>query len=192
MICLIRHGETDWNFKGKLQGKTDIPLNETGKNQAVECKAFFTGSDWDLIISSPLSRAKQTAEIINEGLNLEIVEMPIFKERSFGVAEGLTIEEIKDKYPDGNYPGKETKESLKKRVMAGLEEINQKYPTKKVLLVAHGAVINSILNEISGGTLGTRKTKLMNACISHVQFLEEGWKIHNYNQVDHLTKYNEI
>ncbi|MBM7573165.1 histidine phosphatase family protein [Aquibacillus albus] len=190
MICLIRHGETDWNYNGMLQGKTDIPLNATGRQQAEECRVFLEDSEWDVIVTSPLIRARQTAEIINKNLNLSIVEMEEFQERSFGDAEGTTKEERNKRYPDGNYPGMETREFVTARVMNGMEQIIEKFGNKKVLLVAHGAVINSILSSISNGEIGSGKTTLINACISNVQFFEGQWKVHNYNQINHLTKYN--
>src|SRR5699024_6004320 len=88
-IRLIRHGETNWNKEGRIQGKTDIPLNETGRIQAEECAASLKHSEWDIIISSPLKRAKQTAEIINKNLHLPIMEMSAFAERNYGDAEGM-------------------------------------------------------------------------------------------------------
>ncbi|WP_186575870.1 histidine phosphatase family protein [Aquibacillus kalidii] len=191
MICLIRHGQTDWNYLGKLQGKTDIPLNQVGIKQASQCRDYFKGGDWDLIIASPLERAKRTAEIINQGLGIDLVLMEDFKERSFGDAEGLTLEERNEQYPDGNYPGMETRSALTDRVMGGMEKINLTYPNKKILLVAHGAVINAILSVMSDGEIGVGKTQLLNACISNVQYMEEKWKIHNYNQVGHLNQIKE-
>ena len=69
-ICLIRHGETDWNVIGKLQGREDIPLNENGKIQAQYCGKALKNMVWTTIITSPLSRARQTAEIIAGVLNI--------------------------------------------------------------------------------------------------------------------------
>jgi uncharacterized phosphatase len=188
-ICLIRHGETDWNALGKLQGRTDIPLNPTGIRQAEECREFFKTSKWDVMITSPLKRAKQTAEIINEGINIPFVEMGDFAERSFGGAEGMTLDEILAVYPDKKYPNQEDKDALNKRIMTGLQKINHSYPEARVLLVAHGAVINSILTHLSNGEIGSGKTKLLNACISNIHFHQEQWNIVEYNQVSHLSQY---
>src|SRR5690606_40156857 len=91
-ICLIRHGETDWNAQRRIQGRTDIPLNEKGIQQARECRDFLKNSEWDVIITSPLKRAKQTAEIINEALNIDLIEMDDFIEKSFGDVEGVTLQ----------------------------------------------------------------------------------------------------
>lgn len=190
MICLIRHGETDWNLQGRIQGKTDIALNTTGIRQAEECREYLKNQAFDIFISSPLLRARKTAEIINSYHQLPILEMDEFKERSFGEGEGLTLEERERKYPDGNYPGQEETESFRKRVMDGIAEINHRFIGKKTVVVAHGAVINMILSTVSNGEIGTGKTKLINACISNIELLEEEWKIHNYNQITHLSLYN--
>ncbi|WP_112179187.1 histidine phosphatase family protein [Paraliobacillus zengyii] len=187
MICLIRHGETDWNLQGRIQGGTDIELNENGVKQAEACKTYFEGADWDLIIASPMKRAKRTAEIINKALNVDLVEMSDFKERTFGEAEGLTLAERNKLFPDGNYPGQESKEDLESRVMAGIGLINKTFPNKKVLLVAHGAVIHAILSVTSGEEIDFTNTKLLNACLSNIEYTEDKWHVHNYNQIDHLT-----
>lgn len=187
-ICLIRHGQTDWNAHGKLQGQTDTILNETGVQQAKECGDYLNAPDWDLIITSPLQRAKRTAEIINNSLQLPLVEMKDFAERNFGEAEGLALDERNAKYPDKNYPNQEERELFNKRVITGIHKVNQMYPDKKILLVAHGAVINSILSQLSNGDIGSGKTKLMNACISNIHFKEDRWNIKDYNQTHHLSK----
>ncbi|WP_373896331.1 histidine phosphatase family protein [Virgibacillus sp. CBA3643] len=186
-ICLIRHGETDWNATGRLQGATDIPLNDTGIRQAEECAAFLRPADYDVLITSPLKRAKLTAEIINDKLDLPFAEMKDFKERSFGEGEGMTMEERLTAYPDKNFPNREEHEAFTKRVMAGIDTITQNYPDKSVLLVAHGAVINVILTVVSNGEIGADKTKLLNACISNIHFQEDQWNVKNFNLVGHLT-----
>lgn len=190
-ICLIRHGETDWNSLGKLQGRTDISLNNNGILQAKECSQFLKGFQWDAIITSPLKRAKETAEIINNDLSLPLIEMDEFIERSFGDAEGMTIEERLATFPNRNYRGQESRKSLNKRIISGINAINQEFVNKKVLLVAHGAVINTILAEFSNGEIGSGKTKLINGCISNIEFIQDKWKINDYNQVKHLSQYSE-
>ncbi|MCI4128132.1 histidine phosphatase family protein [Bacillus haynesii] len=186
-ICLIRHGETDWNALGKLQGRTDIPLNETGKKQAKETGAFLKGSDWDVIITSPLRRAKETAEIINQYLGLEIIEMEDFIERNYGDAEGMPFEERTRLYPDKEYPNQESKEALAERLMAGIQKVSERYPDKKVLIVAHGAAIHALLSKISNGNINLENTKLVNACLSNIKFHENKWHVKDYNLSHHLS-----
>lgn len=98
-ISVLRHGETEYNKLGKFHGITDIELNETGREQAHEAKEKL-GAHYDVIISSPLKRARQTAEIVNEKLGLKIIENDLLKERDFGNLEGLTWEEFSEQYPN--------------------------------------------------------------------------------------------
>ncbi|MBO0993946.1 histidine phosphatase family protein [Bacillus sp. SD088] len=191
-ICLVRHGETDWNAEGKIQGRTDISLNATGKRQAEECAQYFSNSEWDRIVTSPLKRAKQTANIMNQSLQIPVIEMEEFVERCYGDAEGLTREERQRLYPQRrDIPNQEPRNLLAQRVMKGMERIQEEYPNDKIILVAHGGVINTILAVLSNGEIGSGKTKLINACISNLHFMENQWNIQEYNQVHHLSQYNE-
>ena len=187
-VCLIRHGKTDWNAQGKIQGKTDIPLNKEGAWQAAQCGAYLFASDWDLIITSPLQRARRTAEIINETLGLPLIEMEEFAEKHFGDAEGMTYEERALTFPNRFYPNQEDNEVFAKRLASGLKVINDRFPGQRVLLVSHGGVINAILGELSDGEVGSGKTRLLNACLSHIHFDQDNWIIQNYNQVSHLEE----
>ena len=184
-ICFIRHGETDWNLAKRIQGSTDIPLNETGRNQAEQCAAYLNAADYDVLIHSPLKRAKETAEIINAKLQLPMVEMTDFQERSFGDGEGKTYAE-REKHPDG-FPNQEERADFNKRVITAVEHVQQNYPDKRVLLVAHGAVINAILSVYSDGEIGSGKTTLLNACISNLHFEGDMWRIEDFNRVKHLS-----
>ncbi len=186
LICLVRHGQTDWNAEGKLQGRTDIELNQNGIFQAQQCRNALSDMDWDLIITSPLKRAKETAEIINVELNIPLIEMEHFIERYYGDAEGMTEAERMAAFPNKNYSNQEERIALTKRVVNGIEKINELYKGKKIVVVAHGAVINSILTHLSNGEIGSGRTRLSNACISNIEFFGEEWKVKNYNQIDHL------
>ncbi|RTR34005.1 histidine phosphatase family protein [Robertmurraya yapensis] len=187
-ICLVRHGETDWNALGMLQGKTDIPLNHKGINQAKECGEFLKSATWDVVVTSPLTRAKQTAEIVSSFIDKPLIEMAEFIERDYGDAEGMTVEERMTTYPNKNYPNQEDRLSLTKRIMKGLEQIRQKWEGKSVIVVAHGAVINAILGELSNGEIGSDKTRLRNACLNNIEHVDDVWNIKDFNLVAHLTK----
>lgn len=190
-ICLVRHGETDWNKEGRIQGHTDIPLNETGKTQALSCANYLQAKDYQLIITSPLLRARQTAHIIAEKTNLPILEMHEFKERFYGDAEGMTAEERKFHFPDGNYTKQESRESLTKRVLCGLQRLQQQQ-VQKIILVAHGAVINAILAALSNNEIGSGKTILANACLTDIHYTNEKWTIQKYNQIQHLIQTENV
>ena len=189
-VCLIRHGETDWNSIGMLQGRKDIPLNEVGILHAKQCRQVLKSSQWDVVITSPLKRAKQTATIINEKLNVPVIEMVDFVERDFGLAEGMTFDERNSKFPNRSYPKQEERISFHKRVIEGFNTINHRYVDNKILIVAHGGVINAILDELSNGEIGSEKTDLLNGCMSNI-FMQDGkWFIKDYNQISHLSMNN--
>ena len=93
---VVRHGQTDWNAKGRIQGKTDIELNEIGIEQANKLKELIKDYNIDLIISSPLKRARKTAEVINEAVKCNIIFEESLKERGYGIFEGMIRKEIND------------------------------------------------------------------------------------------------
>ena len=185
-ICLIRHGETDWNKEGRIQGKTDIPMNQAGMVQAEKCAIYLAKCKWDVIISSPLSRAKQTALIIRKKLQVPIMEMSSFKERDYGDAEGMTKEVRERTFPNREFPNQESRESLIGRVMSGIQKLHEAYPDGRVLVVSHGGVINAILAKLSNGEIGSGKTKLSHACLTNIFYDQGKWMIKDYNQTTHL------
>ena len=144
-ILITRHGQTDWNLEHKVQGKADIDLNETGKKQAEETREKLWNEKIDLIICSPLKRAKQTAEIMNQGRNIPILYDNRISERDFGELEGKRQEEF-DFHGFWSYERNlsyERAENIRiffERVYAFLDEIQQTYSGKNILLVAHGGV----------------------------------------------------
>lgn len=170
---------------GKLQGHTDVALNDIGILQANACANFFNGAAYGLIVTSPLERAKQTASIIAAKNKLPIVEMAHFLERSYGDAEGLTVEERTAQFPNRQYTNQEPREALIKRVMQGIQQIQQ-HPVNKVIVVTHGAVINSILAALSNNRIGSGKTKLANASLTIIRFVKRAWHIESFNHIAHL------
>lgn len=154
-LLLTRHGQTDWNVAGKIQGKTDIELNETGIKQAEETREKLLGEKIDLIISSPLKRARKTAEIIGRGRNIPILFDKGIEERCFGKFEGKTAEEfdfdeiwnykINKQYEDAESVG-----ALFERVQGFLRKLKEEYQDKTVLLVTHGGVTVPIRATLEG------------------------------------------
>ena len=94
MFFVLRHGQTDWNLEARLQGSTDIPLNDTGRKQARRAGEVLMAQGIDRIIVSPLSRAMETARLVGETLKLDPVVDPRLTERNFGQFEGMTIDEV--------------------------------------------------------------------------------------------------
>lgn len=152
-LYLVRHGETDWNLARRIQGSTDIPLNETGRGQATTTGRLLASRQWDAIVASPLGRALETAQLIAAQVGLgspEIVDALV--ERNYGSAEGMTGTEIDALYPDGaDVPGRETREEVTARVLPALVEIADRHPDQAVIVVSHGGVIRSVLNEVEPG-----------------------------------------
>ena len=154
-LLLTRHGQTDWNVAGKIQGTTDIELNETGKKQAEETGKKLINYDIDVIIASPLKRAKKTAEIIRGNRNIEILLDDGLKERAFGEFEGKTREEfdfneIWNYKLNKHYERAESTSELFERVQGFLNKIQEEYKDKTVLLVTHGGVTVPIRATLEG------------------------------------------
>lgn len=149
-ICFIRHGQTNVNQLRKIQGRKDHPLNDTGRDQALQTALFLKENDpsWDFIYSSPLNRAYETASIIKSVLEFkgEIIKDYHFIERDFGDAEDQDITDEIFKYiinDDINNLEKST--DIQKRVSEGVLNLHKLYPNKKILIVAHSHTIKGLL-----------------------------------------------
>lgn len=149
-LYLIRHGETDWNLQHRIQGLTDIPLNETGRQQAHAAGRLLAGRGFDGVYCSPLSRARETATIIADELGLPapgIVDALV--ERDYGDAEGLTFAEVDRNYPDrAIVPGQETREAVAERVLPALHGLAAAHPDESLLVISHGGAIRSVLTSV--------------------------------------------
>ena len=154
-LLLTRHGQTDWNVAGKIQGVTDTELNETGMKQAEETREKLLNQKIDVIISSPLKRAKKTAEIIGRDRNIPILIDERIKERCFGKFEGMTakqfnFEEIWNYKLNKQYEDAESVGELFERIQRFLQKIQEEYKDKTVLLVTHGGVTVPIRATLEG------------------------------------------
>lgn len=143
-LFLIRHGQTDWNKQGIIQGSTDIELNETGMKQAEETRKSLEGISFDCIFSSPLKRAQQTAEIIRQDDDLPLLCDDRLGERNFGKYEGTSVNQLNftDFWDLGNTFSTNEEETAKAffdRVHHFIDDI-LKLDYENVLIVAHGGV----------------------------------------------------
>lgn len=144
-LYITRHGQTDWNLNKVIQGKTDIALNETGRTQARVIQAELSGVKLDYIFSSPLIRAVETAQIINEGHQLTIHCDERLSERGFGDFEGSAIADFDfcgfwNKEKENEFPSCEKTTDFFNRVYSFIDECKSKYYDKTILVVAHGGV----------------------------------------------------
>jgi uncharacterized phosphatase len=147
---MVRHGETDWNQQRRIQGLTDIPLNETGREQARATGRLLARRRWDGVYASPLSRAYETASIIAAELGLADPErVDALVERNYGEAEGLDFTEIERRYPDrSSVPGQESRDDVVARVVPALRDLAMSHPNESLVVVSHGGAIRAVLTAV--------------------------------------------
>jgi uncharacterized phosphatase len=157
-LYLVRHGETDWNRQRRIQGLTDIPLNDTGREQArmtgmLLARRRFSGAQWDAVLTSPLSRAAETGAIIAAELGLPTPEtVAAVVERNYGEAEGLDFVELDARFPTGSdVPGRETREQVAERVVPALIALAAERAGQRLVIVSHGGAIRAVLSEVDPG-----------------------------------------
>jgi probable phosphoglycerate mutase len=161
-ILLVRHGETEWNALGKLQGHTDVPLNDTGRDQARALAAGLGAAGITAVWTSDLARARETGEIVAAALGLAAPAVdPELRERRFGVFEGLTRDECESQHPDawqawraqtGTPPGGEPRAEAAARLARALDRIatTQGGP---VVVISHGGVMRLWLMDLLGASV---------------------------------------
>jgi uncharacterized phosphatase len=162
LLTLVRHGQTDWNLARRIQGSTDIPLNDTGRADARWAAGQLAGGVHHTIYASPLKRAHETAEIIAAELGLDAPALDAdLREREFGEGEGMLVADYLETYGDwdAEVPGAETLQGVADRALRALDRIaldarRRSAPlAESVIVVAHGGVIRSLIDHVSGGTL---------------------------------------
>ena len=158
-IYVIRHGETDWNRDKRFQGSTDIPLNETGREQALLLIPAMSELKIEIAYSSHLVRAHETALIAIQDLRLSIIKDERFQETNIGEAEGLTFDEINEKFGvngiekwrsyeerdlDFKYKNGESKRQMMVRVRQAILDVAQTSPYQNIAIFAHGMVMRGL------------------------------------------------
>ncbi|MBY6035259.1 histidine phosphatase family protein [Fictibacillus nanhaiensis] len=187
-VAFIRHGETDWNIQKRAQGCMDIPLNEQGLNQANLLAKRFRAEKWDVIYSSPLSRAHQTATAIEKATGLSVITDERLREISFGETEGTTEEERVERWgKDWNKLelGRERNEEADHRWKSVLQEIVLNHENQKVLIVTHGALLvriyKDLLEDKTDRWYGLNNTSLSVFKHNHIR-----WSCELFNCQKHL------
>ncbi len=148
LLYVVRHGQTEWNLEHRCQGISDIPLTEQGINETKKLKELVDKLDIDIVYSSPLSRARDTAKILI-GNRLPINIDDRLTERDWGMNEGMLVSDL-DQYDcwdvilNTGVQGIEKVQDFMKRISEFLEDIRAKYPDKNILVVAHSAVLRVI------------------------------------------------
>lgn len=189
IIGLIRHGETEWNAAGRIQGQTDIPLNEAGIRQAQALAARLKAENraWDAVVSSDLARARETARILADALGLPLLPPdPRIRERSFGLAEGTTEDERLNRWGAdwrSRDIGQESDESVRNRALAFIADWRKARPDIRLLVVSHGSVLAVLLRALCSGLEDRR---IGNMSLSILESSGDGWIVHLHNCSKHL------
>ncbi|MEC5388014.1 histidine phosphatase family protein [Uliginosibacterium sp. H3] len=198
-ICLVRHGETDWNVARRLQGHEDMPLNANGRAQAAALAAALAGTRFDAIYSSDLSRAFDTAEAVATRLGMPITRLPAARERNFGVFQGLTRQEAEQRFPEMQArvarrepdfvpPQGESLRQCFERVAAMLGELADRHAGQTLLLVAHGGVLDAARRFVTGMPLDQpRDFELGNAALNWLARTEGIWHLDVWDDQTHLS-----
>jgi 2,3-bisphosphoglycerate-dependent phosphoglycerate mutase len=197
-ILLVRHGETDWNVTGRIQGHNDTPLNAAGRLQAQRAAQRLAREPIRALYSSDLSRAFETATIIGASLGLTVVASPRLRERRYGAWEGLTAAEIQARYPelfaiwrsrstDFAPPQGETRNELLTRALAELQLIARRHPNDTVVVVTHGGLCYVLISHILVSVNGNqREFSFGNASIHTLHLTGNQWDVISMNDTAHL------
>lgn len=186
LIYLVRHGETDWNRERRIQGSTDIPLNATGRAQAARTGRLLSARSWDGIVSSPLSRALETGQIVAEAIGIARVDVEILDaivERRYGEAEGLDDVHLSERFPGSTpVPGRERREEVAARVIPALIALAERHSVaadrdSRLIVVTHGGVIRTVLNSVAPDASLHRGIPITNGSVHSFRHTDGGLEL---------------
>jgi broad specificity phosphatase PhoE len=195
-LILVRHGETVWNAERRLQGQTDIPLSDVGREQADRLAARLAGETLDAVCSSDLRRALATAAIIAGPHALPVRADPRLRQSYRGEWEGKTLDEIRA-LSGGNVteerldhpPGGETPEQVAGRLRAFLTDVRRDYAGQTLLAVAHGHVLRVLIAlALEIDPAQTWRFTVGNASLSELRFEAKGAVLYRLNDGGHLDR----
>lgn len=154
-MLLVRHGATEWNIAKRAQGHADIALTEEGRKQAIHAANELAHLELAAVYSSDLKRAYDTAKVIAEGHGVEVTVDPDFREIDQGEWEGLTVDEIRARWPEewgparhySARPGGETPQEVRRRALKALQRAVEAHPDSTIAIVSHGGTIRWLTAE---------------------------------------------
>ncbi|MFB0841737.1 histidine phosphatase family protein [Paenibacillus oleatilyticus] len=188
-LGFIRHGTTEWNLAGRMQGQMDTPLAEVGRVQAELLAKRLAGESWDGIIASDLLRAKETALTISRLTGAPLLGLDArLRERAFGELEGTTLQERIDRWGEGWRDlelGVESDEKLLARWASFLVDVDREHQGKRILLVSHGGYIAPVLAQFIGRKL---EEHLSNTSLTVMERTPDGWQCRLLNCTVHLAE----
>lgn len=198
-LLVVRHGETQWNVAARIQGHGDSPLTPLGEAQAAAIAARLAGERIDRLVSSDLGRARQTAAAIAARIGLDAEPDARFRERNYGVAEGLTYAEIERRFPDvfahvrasdPDYavPGGESRRQLFVRVRDAFEALARASTGTCVAVVCHGGVLGALYRHVQGVTLEAQHAiAIPNAAFNALRWEAGRWQVEAWADTAHLA-----
>ena len=198
-FIFIRHGETNWNREQRFQGQIDVPLNATGHRQAQRLAEALATERFDLMVSSDLQRARQTAQPLEQRHARNARVHMALREQSFGVLEGLDVPAIKTRHPqlwaqwlrhDADYalPDGESARQFHARVIAAVRELAEAHGGKTLLVVTHGGVLDMLWRTAHGLSLnGPRECAIPNTGINRLRWRRGSLEILRWAEDTHLA-----
>lgn len=202
-ILLIRHGETAWNRERRMQGHIDIPLNDEGRRQARAVGLALASERPQAIVASDLQRARDTAQAIADVHELPIQLSDALRERCYGAFEGMTYQEIGERYPEvmrqwkardlhARFPtgerDAETLHEFHQRCVSAVTDIARRHEGGKLVIVAHGGVLDCLYRAATGMALDAeRNFSIINAAINRLHWNGRGFSLLNWGDDTHLV-----
>ncbi len=197
-LILVRHGETKWNHENRVVGHTGMALNNNGRKQAGRLAQALKDEEVSCIYSSPLRRARETAAAIARAQGLHVVTVDALKEVDAGELEGLTFDEVVERYgdflqewikdtPSLKIPGGESITELRERTWPAVQRIVNEHPDEVVIAVSHSLAILSIISRALGMNISDfRRLRLSIASINVLDFREHVTSLVLFNDTCHL------
>jgi 2,3-bisphosphoglycerate-dependent phosphoglycerate mutase len=197
-LLFIRHGETDWNRQQRFQGQIDVPLNATGHLQAARLGARLAAEPPDLLVSSDLQRARDTAAPLATAWAQTPLLMQGLREQSFGLLEGLDVPAIQARHPelwarwlehaaDFALPGGESLRTFHARVLAAVNELAAAHTGRRIVVVTHGGVLDMLWRSARGLPLdGLRQCEIPNTGLNRLRWRGGTLHIDSWADAGHL------
>lgn len=191
-ICFVRHGETDWNAQRRIQGHTDVPLNATGREQALAMAFSAAHHRFHAIYSSDLLRAVETAQRLAQREALEVRCLPQLRERHYGLFQGLTAEQGAARYPqayahyvardlDYDFGSGESLRRFAERVADGIDWMVRHHSGQTIAAVSHSGVLDVVYRRATGRPLHTpRDFVIPNCALNWFHFDGQGWHLESW------------
>jgi 2,3-bisphosphoglycerate-dependent phosphoglycerate mutase len=198
-LLFIRHGETDWNRRQCFQGQLDVPLNETGREQARRLAARLADEPPDALFTSDLRRASETAAPLAAAWKMQPAAVRGLREQSFGVLEGLDAAGARQQHADlwqrwleqrADYalPGGESLQQFSARVLGAVRELAAQAAGRRVVVVTHGGVLDMLWRNAHGLPLdGARECEIPNTGINRLRWAGGGLRIESWADASHLA-----